>query len=46
MPPLMPLLALLCAVAGVLCIFASTLFGVSHLRIYFLVPQKVSLCWA
>jgi hypothetical protein len=30
MPPLMPLLALLCAVGGVLCIFASTLFGVSH----------------
>jgi hypothetical protein len=30
MPPLLPLLALLCAVAGVLCIFASTLFGVSH----------------
>lgn len=30
MPPLLPLLALLCAVAGVLCILFSTLFGVSH----------------
>lgn len=30
MPPLLPLLALLCAVAGALCILLSTLFGVSH----------------
>jgi hypothetical protein len=30
MPALLPLLALLCAVGGVLCILASTLFGVSH----------------
>jgi hypothetical protein len=30
MPPLLPLLALLFAIGGVLCILLSTLFGVSH----------------
>jgi len=30
MPPLLPLFALLFAVGGVICILASTLFGVSH----------------
>jgi len=29
MPPLPPLLAFLCAIAGALCILLSTLFGVS-----------------
>jgi hypothetical protein len=29
MPPLLPLLAMLCAVVGALCILVSSLFGVS-----------------